>query len=48
MNDSEMFEMCGISVAMENASKDLKRKASYVTLSNNNDGVAKFIEKCIL
>lgn len=48
MNDYEMFEMCGISVAMENASEGLKRKASYVTLSNNNDGVAKFIEKYIL
>lgn len=48
LNDAEMFEMCDVSVAVGNASEELKRKASYVTLSNNNDGVAKFIEKYIL
>lgn len=46
-NDNEMFEVCGYKVAMENASDELKLKADYITLSNNEDGVAHFIENCI-
>ena len=48
MNDYQMFESSGFSVAMENASKELKAKANYVTFSNNDDGVARFIEKYII
>lgn len=48
MNDLEMFEECGITVAMNNGSKDLKAKANYITGSNDNDGVAEFIEEYLL
>lgn len=46
-NDISMFEEAGISVAVANASDDIKNKADYVTLSNNEDGVAIFFEKLI-
>ena len=46
INDFEMFEACGINVAMCNGNKMLKQKANFVTkYSNNQDGIAKFIEK---
>ena len=48
MNDSPMFESCKISVAMENGAQELKKIATYVTSTNEDDGVAKFIEKYIL
>ena len=44
-NDITMFKKVGYSVAMGNASKEVKKHASEVTLSNNNDGVAVFLEK---
>ena len=44
-NDIEMFENCGIKVAMKNAIKELKEKADFVTeFTNNDDGVAKFLK----
>ena len=48
VNDYAMFRECGIGVAMGNAGEQLKKVADYVTLANNEDGVAKFIEKYIL
>lgn len=48
MNDYDMFQECGITVAMENGADDLKVKANYVTSSNDNDGVAEFIEEYLL
>lgn len=45
MNDYEMFEECGITVAMENSSDDLKVRANYIAKSNDDDGVAEFIEE---
>ncbi len=48
VNDHAMFRECGISVAMGNAKDDLKNMADYITLTNNQDGVAKFLEKYIL
>ena len=36
-NDITMFKKVGYSVAMGNASKEVKKHASEVTLSNNND-----------
>lgn len=48
VNDYSMFRECGVSVAMGNAEEELKRMADYVTLTNDEDGVAKFIERYIL
>ena len=47
-NDVSMLEVAGISVAMENASKNAKNAADYVTVSNNESGVAKWIKENIL
>jgi Cof subfamily protein (haloacid dehalogenase superfamily) len=46
-NDLSMFHECGYSVAVENASKDLKELVDYVTKSNDEDGVSLFLEKLI-
>ena len=46
-NDLGMFEYAGYGVAMGNAIEKLKEKANYVTLSNNDDGIAYAIEKMI-
>lgn len=43
-NDIEMLSNCGISVAMDNAVPQIKKIAKYITNSNDNDGVALFIE----
>lgn len=42
-NDIEMIEYAGVGVAMGNAEEDVKKKADYVSLSNNEDGVGKFL-----
>lgn len=47
-NDVSMLEYAGLGVAMDNAPDDVKAVCGYVTLSNNNDGVAAVIEKFIL
>ena len=48
-NDLDMIEQAAFGVAMGNASEHVKQKADFVTLSNEEDGVAfaihKFIEK---
>lgn len=44
-NDLSMFEACGIKIAMENGELELKDKADYITLSNNENGIAYFINK---
>lgn len=43
-NDISMFEVAGLSVAVSNAENDIKEKVNYVTLSNDEDGVAVFLE----
>lgn len=48
MNDYPMFEECGITVATDNASDELKKFANYITSSNDNDGVAEFLENYLL
>jgi Cof subfamily protein (haloacid dehalogenase superfamily) len=40
LNDLGLFELCGYPVAMANAADVLKRRAKYVTDSNDEDGVA--------
>lgn len=48
VNDLAMFRECGVGVAMGNAEEKLKEMSDYITLTNNEDGIAKFIEKYIL
>ena len=40
-----MFHLVGTSVAMANASDDVKKEAATVTLSVDEDGVASFLER---
>ncbi|SHK07843.1 hypothetical protein SAMN02745163_03169 [Clostridium cavendishii DSM 21758] len=47
-NDLEMIEYAGLGIAMGNAIDDIKNIASYVTDTNDNDGVAKAIYKFVL
>ncbi|WAA12722.1 sugar-phosphatase [Fervidibacillus halotolerans] len=47
-NDFSMIEYAGCGVAMENAIPELKQIADYITLSNNEHGVARAIEKFVL
>jgi hydroxymethylpyrimidine pyrophosphatase-like HAD family hydrolase len=47
-NDIGMLQLCGKGVAMENAIGQVKSVADFITLSNNEDGVAKFLEKFLL
>jgi len=47
-NDVSMLEYAGLGVAMGNAPEDIKRTCQEVTLGNNEDGVARVIEKYIL
>ncbi len=46
-NDVSMFEKTGLSVVMGNANDEVKTKAKYETLTNNEDGVAVFLEKLL-
>ncbi len=48
MNDYEMLKTVGFAVAMENANEALKEIADYVTVSNDEDGAAKAIQKIVL
>ena len=48
INDIEMLKASGISVSMGNAVYNAKAISDYVGLSNNDEGVAKFIQKYIL
>ena len=43
-NDLAMFKVSGVSFAMGNASDDIKRQATHVTASNEEEGFAKAIE----
>ncbi len=46
--DIGMLELCGIGVAMGNAIDEVKDKADIVIGSNDEDGIADFIEKEII
>lgn len=43
LNDISMLEVCGISVAMKNSLKELKEKAKYITDTNDDNGIYKFL-----
>ena len=47
-NDISMIQYAGVGVAMANAHEPVKEVADYITLSNDEDGVAHVIEKFIL
>lgn len=47
MNDYSMFKEFPCSFAMDNAVPEIKEAATYITASNNEDGVAKAIYKII-
>lgn len=47
-NDEEMIKLAGLGVAVANAQESTKRIADCMTASNQEDGVAKAIEKFVL
>ncbi|CUH96574.1 hypothetical protein P22_2664 [Propionispora sp. 2/2-37] len=47
-NDISMMELAGLPIAVANAEQAVKQAAKYVTLSNDEDGVAHAIRKYIL
>ena len=47
INDLSMFEQVGYKVAMKNAVDIVKENADEITLSNDEDGVAVFLDKII-
>ena len=48
LNDVLMFKRSGLSIAMGNASEEVKRHATYVTSSYAEEGFANAVEKHIL
>ena len=44
-NDLSMLKLAGMGVAMENAAPEVRAEADYVTLSNEEDGVAAALEQ---
>lgn len=48
MNDLSMLEVAGTAVAMANAIEKIKEIADYVTKSNNEDGIAYYLENFVL
>src|SRR4029077_4238858 len=47
-NDVLMFRRSGLSIAMGNASEEVRRQATCVTASNDDEGFAKAVEEFIL
>lgn len=47
-NDLSMIEYAGLGVAMQNAQQKVKDASQYITLSNDEDGVAHVVNKFIL
>lgn len=47
-NDLSMIRYAGMGVAMKNAQKEVLEAADYVTLSNDEDGVAEAVERILL
>jgi len=46
--DLEMLQNCGTGVAVANAIADVKAAANHICDTNNNDGVAKWLEEYVL
>lgn len=47
-NDLSMIKYAGLGVAMQNAQPVVKENADFITLTNDEDGVAYVVEKFIL
>ncbi len=47
-NDGAMIEAAGLGVAVANALDEVKKKADFITLSNNDNGVAFAVKKFVL
>ena len=47
-NDVLMFRRSGLSIAMGNANEEVRREATFVTASNEDEGFAKAVEEFIL
>jgi hypothetical protein len=47
-NDVAMFRQSGFSIAMGNATEEVKKLADAVTLSNEEDGFANAVDQLIL
>lgn len=45
MNDKKMIQEAGMGVAMEGSTPEITKIANYITSSNNEEGVAKVLEK---
>lgn len=45
INDIELIQHCGIGVAMGNAHSSVKSASKYITESNENDGIASFLNR---
>ena len=48
LNDLVMLQTVGFGVAMANGHEEVKKHADYITLTNEENGVAKAIEKFVL
>ncbi|SER57341.1 hypothetical protein SAMN04487944_10695 [Gracilibacillus ureilyticus] len=48
LNDIKMIEKAGTGIAMGNAQENVKKVADWITATNDEDGVAKAIEKFVL
>lgn len=47
-NDIPMIETAGLGVAVKNADNELKKFSDFITLSNDENGVAHVIDKYVL
>lgn len=45
VNDIELIKECGIGVAMGNAIEKVKNVANYITSTNEEDGIAVFLNQ---
>lgn len=48
LNDLPMFAACDVQVAVENAKPEVRAAADYICGTNDNDGVAKWLEEHVL
>lgn len=47
-NDVDMLSFAGIAVVMGNSNENIKKSADYICLSNDDDGLAKWLESNLL